>query len=213
MLKRRWRTRCNRNQRERGQSLVEMALALPLLILVMAGTLEIGMYFNDYLTLNDAVREGARYSADNDYLNVDPNNDCGVTVDFYKQAACLVKQNMHGVTFDPARDDIVVSAVSVKDGQVVARYPSANGWSYCGNGLGGAGCVPAASLYSNAAILARLSQDAAFSTAPATGLVIVEIYHVHHQFLGLVPPGFPFIPQEVVQHAYTIMPLPSATPP
>jgi len=28
----------------------------------------------------------------------------------------------------------------------------------------------------------------------------------------LIPPGLPFLPQEVVMHAYTIMPVPSANP-
>ncbi len=49
---------------ERGQSMVEMALAFPILLLVLAGTLEVGKYFNDYLTILDATREAARYAAD-----------------------------------------------------------------------------------------------------------------------------------------------------
>ena len=51
---------------ERGQSMVEMALAFPILLLILAGTLEVGKYFNDYITILDATREGARYSADGD---------------------------------------------------------------------------------------------------------------------------------------------------
>ena len=49
--------------------------------------------------------------------------------------------------------------------------------------------------------------------SPPTGLVIVEIYRLHKQFLGLIPPGLAFLPQEIVMHAYTMMPLPSAAPP
>jgi hypothetical protein len=42
--------------------------------------------------------------------------------------------------------------------------------------------------------------------------VVVEIYHVHRQLLGLIPPGMPILPQEIQMHAYTIMPVPSAAP-
>ena len=59
--------------------------------------------------------------------------------------------------------------------------------------------------------MTRSERDAI--TLPATGLVIVEIYRLHKQFLGLIPPGMAFLPQEVVMHAYTMMPLPSAAAP
>ena len=61
--------RSNR-RKQRGQSMVEMALAFPILLLVMSGTLEIGMYYNDYLNLIDATRESARFLADQYYGNV-----------------------------------------------------------------------------------------------------------------------------------------------
>lgn len=43
---------------QRGASLVEMAMVLPLLIIVLVGTLEIGAAFRDFLTTSHAVREG-----------------------------------------------------------------------------------------------------------------------------------------------------------
>src|SRR3972149_6759673 len=97
---------------ERGQSMVEMALAFPILLLVLAGTLEVGKYFNDYLTFLDATREAARYAADGDLvLASEPSSTCDDN--FYHQAACLAKQNISGISFDPLADDIVVSAMSV----------------------------------------------------------------------------------------------------
>lgn len=50
---------------ERGQSLVEFALGLPLLLLIMLGTLDIGQVFIDYVTMRNAVREAASYGARN----------------------------------------------------------------------------------------------------------------------------------------------------
>ncbi len=218
---------------ERGQSMVEMALAFPILLLILAGTLEVGKYFNDYLTFLDATREAARYAADGDLvLMTEPSTTCDDN--FFHQAACLAKQNISGLAYNDMTDDIVVSAMSIdSNGHIVrdSRYPrpisagpapswlpdyrdglvssAEEGWSYCKHIVGG-GCKPAASLFSNAAIEAMLANS---PNSPGTGIVIVEIYRLHHQFLGLIPPGLAFLPQEVVMHAYTMMPLPSAAPP
>jgi Flp pilus assembly protein TadG len=47
----------------RGQSIVELALALPLLMLILLGTIDLGMMFHDYIQLRNASREGAGYGA------------------------------------------------------------------------------------------------------------------------------------------------------
>jgi len=55
----------------RGQSMLEMAILMPILLLLIAGMVEVGAYANDYLTLLDAVREGARFGSDLDpYLTI-----------------------------------------------------------------------------------------------------------------------------------------------
>jgi Flp pilus assembly protein TadG len=48
---------------EDGQALVEFALVLPLLVLVLFGVIQFGIAFNNYVTLTDAVRAGARSAA------------------------------------------------------------------------------------------------------------------------------------------------------
>jgi hypothetical protein len=48
---------------ERGQALVELAIILPLLLLIVLGTLEFGLAFDHNLTLSYATREGARTGA------------------------------------------------------------------------------------------------------------------------------------------------------
>lgn len=45
---------------EKGQSLVEFAILLPLLLLLLMGILEFGIMINSYLTINNSAREGAR---------------------------------------------------------------------------------------------------------------------------------------------------------
>ena len=43
-----------------GQSLVEFAILLPILLLIVMGIMEFGMMLNSYLTIRNASREGAR---------------------------------------------------------------------------------------------------------------------------------------------------------
>lgn len=50
---------------ERGQAMVEMALILPILILIVFGIIEFGRIFNTKLIVSNAAREGARYAAVN----------------------------------------------------------------------------------------------------------------------------------------------------
>jgi uncharacterized membrane protein len=47
----------------RGQSLVELALALPLLLLLLLGAIDVGRLFVDNVQLRNAAREGAGYGA------------------------------------------------------------------------------------------------------------------------------------------------------
>ncbi|HOJ10207.1 MAG TPA: pilus assembly protein [Clostridiales bacterium] len=45
---------------KKGQSLVEFAIILPLLLLVIMAIIEFGVMLNSYLTIHNAAREGAR---------------------------------------------------------------------------------------------------------------------------------------------------------
>ena len=54
---------CTALRRLRGQSLVEFALALPLLVLLVTITADIGRAFTAYIELGNMAREGARYGA------------------------------------------------------------------------------------------------------------------------------------------------------
>lgn len=45
---------------KRGQALVELALILPILIVILMGTMEFGRIFHSYLVITNASREGAR---------------------------------------------------------------------------------------------------------------------------------------------------------
>lgn len=45
---------------ERGANLVEFAIVLPLLVLILAGMVDVGRAFNSYMVIANAAREGAR---------------------------------------------------------------------------------------------------------------------------------------------------------
>jgi len=45
---------------KQGQALVELALVLPILIMLIMGTIEFGRIFHSYLLITNAAREGAR---------------------------------------------------------------------------------------------------------------------------------------------------------
>jgi Flp pilus assembly protein TadG len=53
----------NNTKSERGQTMVEFALVLPILLVLMLGIVQFGVAFNNYVTLTDAVRAGARKAA------------------------------------------------------------------------------------------------------------------------------------------------------
>ena len=46
-----------------GTATVEMALILPLLLLILVGSLELGTLFSTYLRFQNAIREGGRLAA------------------------------------------------------------------------------------------------------------------------------------------------------
>ena len=50
-------------KRERGQSLVEFALVLPIFLLVLFAIVDFGMAFHAWITVTNSAREGARLGA------------------------------------------------------------------------------------------------------------------------------------------------------
>ena len=93
-----------RDRGQKGQSVVELALALPLLLLLMLGTIDVGRVFFDYVQLRNAVREGAGYGARM------PNDTAGITQ----------RVNQHGIpggtTISVACTGVCTTTNGVPDG-------------------------------------------------------------------------------------------------
>jgi hypothetical protein len=53
----------NEKRQEEGQSLVELVLVLPVLLIIVAGLLDLGRLYFAYVAVTDASSEGAAYAA------------------------------------------------------------------------------------------------------------------------------------------------------
>jgi Flp pilus assembly protein TadG len=94
---------------EQGQSMAELAVILPVLCLLLFGILQLGIAFNNYLTLTDAVRSGARKAAVSRYSS-DP---VGTTVTQVRTAASDLDSSKLTVTVSSSwqqGSDVVVTA-------------------------------------------------------------------------------------------------------
>jgi Flp pilus assembly protein TadG len=52
-------------KQEKGQSLIELAISLPVILLILLGTIDFGMALFSYSILRDAAQEGALYGSFN----------------------------------------------------------------------------------------------------------------------------------------------------
>jgi Flp pilus assembly protein TadG len=62
------KTQLSRWRDEDGQAITEFAIILPLLMVLLLGIIQFGIIFNNYITLTDATRAGARTAAVNRFL-------------------------------------------------------------------------------------------------------------------------------------------------
>lgn len=192
----------------RAQSLVELALLLPVLILILLGIAEYGFMLNRYLNLLDASREAARFGS-----NVNPFQDDGdLDMNFFVRPdttappsypdnppglSDFTEDFMNPVVLDPTvGDDIVISFFSVS-GNTVVRFPDVDGFSRYGNHV---------SNFTNAQISARVE-----AAAPPTGILLIEVYYNYPQ--AIKAPFFTqMIPDPIPVYTYAIMPLSAAEP-
>ncbi len=224
----------------RGQALIETALLLPLLLLLITGLVEFGFGLNEYLGVQDATRNAARYASDGAYnAREAAYQNCTDTRDFYRQTACLVNQelrqerplihlNDNGTPddfsddyLDPEHgDDIIISAFGIlEDHGVSARFPPEYGelgWSYSldmTTHVLGSPHRNASSRFSSGDINTFwLNTDHDYSHhTPSTGLVLVEVLYHYDQKLKL-PWITAFVPDPIPFHFYAIMSLVSAEP-
>jgi hypothetical protein len=198
-----WQFRLKRDGK--GQSFVELAIVLSILLLLLSGMVEFGTLLNQYVNLVDGAREGARYGSNRDpFDHADPTYN---TLDstFFTDIDLVVEGTgvlanagaLAPMLLDPTTDDILISFVGVSGGTAIVRWPTAGPWSKYGNHT---------TQVSDSEILANLS-----SAAPDTGLLVVEIFYAYHQILKM-PFFTAAVPDPIQVHTYAIMPLSAAEP-
>jgi Flp pilus assembly protein TadG len=80
-------------RRDDGQAFVEFALVLPILVALLLGIVQFGIIFNNYETMTDAARVGARKAATGRFIG--DNGASGATA--ARSAASDLKQSDLGV--------------------------------------------------------------------------------------------------------------------
>lgn len=83
-----------RTGNSRGQSLVELAIILPILVILLSGIFEFGRIFSSYLIMENLARDAARYG-------VVGHSDSEIVAHIQAQNPVLEESNL-GVTITPA---------------------------------------------------------------------------------------------------------------
>ena len=176
----------------RGQSLVELAIVLALLLFMVIAIVEYGFLLNQYLNILDGGREAARQASLADPFlsngSIDPT--------FFPNVGALVDNFLLPIHLDPTLDDVVISFFSV-NGTSAVRFPDNDGWSR--NGI-------SVSQFTTGDIESRLN-----GTAPSTGVLLIEIFYHYWQTMNL-PIFSNVIPNPIPLYSYAIMPLSAAEP-
>jgi Flp pilus assembly protein TadG len=111
------------SRREDGQAIVELALVLPLMLLLLLGIVQFGTLFRDYIALTDATRVGARQASVS--RSIQPESDrVPRIVTMVKNAAVNLDKNKIAVTVEPKMVDGVTPGWE-QSGDVTVRtsYP------------------------------------------------------------------------------------------
>jgi Flp pilus assembly protein TadG len=101
-----------RGRRERGAELIELALVLPILLLMFAAVVDFALMFQRYLVINNAAREGARIAVLPGYTQTDVQN----------RVTQYVRQ---GIGDQAASPTVVLATVSIDPPGPTPAFPAA----------------------------------------------------------------------------------------
>ena len=118
------RTAATRHRRrEGGQALVEIALILPIFLLLLLGIVQFGTVFRDYIALTDATRVGARQAAVARSIQPESARVPNI-VSKVQNAAINLDKNKMTITVTPVKvDGITPGWEASGDVTVRATYP------------------------------------------------------------------------------------------
>jgi len=129
-----------------GQSFVELALVLPVLLLMLLGLVEVAFFISRYLDVLDLTREAARFASMRDPFSTTGDLDCSTTdnLNFFYDTSCMMSpssgsascpnpQYCNGfnryIDLDLTTDDVVISVFTITGGDTIAdQFPHPNGY-------------------------------------------------------------------------------------
>lgn len=199
----------------RGQSIVEFAILLPLLLMMLSSLIEFGFIVNEYLDLIDTTRETARFLSDDSPFA----EGKAIRAAYYAAGAAEMVNTLERagwINLDSSRDDLVISVFSVVGNTVSGRYPASftDTRDEC-NGVTNGGeigyrlyCRKESKFTSTDVntLVGRVPE-----VPPNNGIVLVEIFYDYHMRLGL-PWVAGIVGDTVTLHAYSFAPCPAAEP-
>jgi hypothetical protein len=213
-----------------GQSFVELAILLPLVLIMLAGMVEVAFAMFIYLTSLDLTREAARFASTRDYneLNVvssctdksgNPTTDpiqCSCTdnlLHYFYDTACFFTDDALNPFLDVRADkfdDVVITVYTVSGNNVTDHHPASGYWSLYGDNWK-KDCK--GNIVRTTPFLDDTYIESRFSASAPTerGIVAVELWYCYDMILNF-PFIYGFIPSPFRFHAYTIMPAPEAIP-
>lgn len=122
-----------KSHQEKGQSFVELAMVLPLLLFLLLAFVEVGGVIYHYLNMLDVVREAARYASEHDYEDAELDNsdlpqsacDDGKSHYYYDTACSIVFDDLNpDISLNPATDDVTISVFTIENNLVTDRWPN-----------------------------------------------------------------------------------------
>ncbi len=182
----------------RAQSFIELALVLPVLLIILLGLVEVAIFIGRYLDVLDLTREVARQAAREERFTA-PSSF------FAEMDSYLLPPDTGGlnsyVSMDPSLDDMIVSVFDLRgSGERIMHVWSGANENYKKDCQGNV--VRAEPHFTLSEVMAIGSPDV------NEGMVAVEIYYCHQLVLN-IPLITSFIPNPVQIHAYTIFPFPA----
>jgi len=233
------RFRLARQSRLRGQSFLELALVLPVLLIILLGMVEVVFFIGRYLDVLDLTREAARFASVRDPFVVENLSTVSCSnpepFNFYYHTACIFSpppdssatctdpEFCNGlnpyILLNPALDDVVISVFTITDHAVSNAWPSPSGyWALSDHDSDTAhnanwqtDCQGNVVRTSPNYTVAKVNQEMLANAPTNKGFVAVELYYCYDQVLA-VPLMNIFLPNPLRLHAYTLMPLPAAQP-
>jgi hypothetical protein len=190
-----------RLQSDKGQSLVELAITMPLLLVMFVGLFEVGYALRNFMVVVNANREGTRFAARGQWFD----NDQEVQEIFKRvvAAAGIEQRDGQEVTFLrtdmigdlPANTTLAVTYIEVPDqvegGGMKVEPPIISGPWYTGTSHFGESRIDAAAI----AEAARQENyefneqyhltERILDIPSEDNFVIIELWYDHRQLLGL----------------------------